>query len=115
VFVIILADAKYVAPRLRNGRFHRYLIERNRRQRRRQARAVPADQGKNAVLRLGNRQIEWRQRTSIRGDLPNTPLPGDRNRRDLHSLPFVNQFSYLEPISMAIRIIDLLGFIASSV
>jgi hypothetical protein len=60
VFVIILADAKDVAPRLRNGRFHRYLIERNRRQRRRQARAVSADQGKNAVLRLGNRQIEWR-------------------------------------------------------
>jgi len=27
----------------------------------------------------------------------------------------VNQFSYLEPISVAIRIIDLLGFIASSV
>jgi hypothetical protein len=34
--------------------------------------------------------------------------------RSPRPLPFVNQFSYLEPIFLLDRIIDLLGFIASA-
>ena len=110
MLVVVLADAEDVAPRLRDRRFDRRLGRAGSATASAAGRAVARDQREHAVLRLGERQVEWRERTSIRGDLSNAPLPGDRNSRDLHSLPVLNQFAYLEQFSMAIRIIDLSRF-----
>ena len=44
--------------------------------------AIPADQGENAVLSLGNRQIEGCARGPIRRDLPNAPAVIEPERLD---------------------------------
>jgi hypothetical protein len=57
----------------------------NRRERWWQAASVAPNQDQDTVLRLGKRQVEWRDRASILGHLSDATLTGNGNSCDLHS------------------------------